>query len=549
VSEPRLRVSRGLAAMRLAARGGARYAASAPRLFAAAGERRQQLRDDLALRTAQDVADTLGTMKGVLMKIGQLASYVDDGLAPPARRVLSRLQDSVPPMSAELAAGVITEELGAPPERVFREWDPLPIAAASIGQVHRAITADGRAVAVKVQYPGIAETIAADLGNVGLIRSLLKMAVPSQDVTALIEELRERIGEELDYVREAESQRQFAAYFDGHPTARVPKVIDELSTARVITSELAAGARFSEMLLWPQEERDLAAETIYRFTFRSLYGMHAFNGDPHPGNYLFEPGGQVTFLDFGLVKHFTEHELDPLIAMIEALCLDEDPEGFRRAMEEADFLEPGAPVATEDVVAHMALFYDSVRERGPRAMTSEYASAVARRYVDFKNPLAAYAKIPRPYVIVQRINLGLFAILGEMRATADWRGISEEIWPFTQAPPSTPMGEAELPWLERRAADGGRPVPPARVAPAELSRTESAGPDRVPPRAGAGWRRRVEPETVRARPRFAPVPQLALRRERYAATLTRFAQVRLQNRRERFFDRSTSTSSQSLAAQ
>ena len=304
VNEPKLRVSRGLAAMRLAARGGARYAASAPRLFAAAGERRQQLRDDLALRTAQDVADTLGTMKGVLMKIGQLASYVDEGLAPPARRVLSRLQDSVPPMSPELAAGVIEAELGAAPERIFKEWDPLPIAAASIGQVHRAITTDGQAVAVKVQYPGIAETIAADLGNVGLIRSLLKMAVPSQDVTALIEELRERIGEELDYVREAENQRQFAAYFDGHPTARVPKIVDELSTARVITSELAAGARFGEMLDWPQEEKDLAAETIYRFTFRSLYGLHAFNGDPHPGNYLFEPGGQVTFLDFGLVKHF-----------------------------------------------------------------------------------------------------------------------------------------------------------------------------------------------------------------------------------------------------
>ena len=452
MSEPKLRVSRGLAAMRLAARGGARYAASAPRLFAAAGERRQQLRDDLALRTAQDVADTLGTMKGVLMKIGQLASYVDDGIAPPARRILGRLQDSVPPMSPELAAGVIEAELGAPPERIFKEWDPLPIAAASIGQVHRAITADGQAVAVKVQYPGIAETIAADLGNVALIRSLLKMAVPSQDVTALIEELRERISEELDYVREAENQRRFAAHFDGHPTARVPKIIDELSTARVLTSELAAGARFGEMLHWSQEEKDLAAETIYRFTFRSLYELRAFNGDPHPGNYLFEPGGQVTFLDFGLVKYFTPGELDPLIQMIESLCLREDPEGFRRAMEEADFLEPGAPIPTEDVVAHMALFYDSIRERGPRTMTSAYSSAVARRYMDFKSPLAAYAKIPRPYVIVQRINLGLFAILGEMHATADWRGISEEIWPFVQAPPSTPMGEAESAWLARARA-------------------------------------------------------------------------------------------------
>jgi len=220
----------------------------------------------------------------------------------------------------------------------------------------------------------------------------------------------------------------------------------------VLTSELAAGVRFGEMLHWSQEEKDLAAETIYRFTFRSLYELRAFNGDPHPGNYLFEPGGQVTFLDFGLVKYFTPGELDPLIQMIESLCIREDPEGFRRAMEEADFLEPGAPIPTEDVVAHMSLFYDSIRERGPRTMTSAYSSAVARRYMDFKSPLAAYAKIPRPYVIVQRINLGLFAILGEMHATADWRGISEEIWPFVQAPPSTPTGEAEAPWLARARA-------------------------------------------------------------------------------------------------
>jgi predicted unusual protein kinase regulating ubiquinone biosynthesis (AarF/ABC1/UbiB family) len=446
VSQPRLRVSRGLTAMRLAARGGARYAANAPRLFAAAGEQRQQLRDDLALRTAQDVADTLGAMKGVLMKLGQLASYVDDGLAPPARRVLGRLQDSVPPMSPELAASVIRAELGAPPEEVFGEWDPLPIAAASIGQVHRAITRDGRAVAVKVQYPGIAETIAADLGNVGLLRSLLRMAAPSQDVTELIEELRERIGEELDYLREAASQRQFAAYFDGHPTITVPRIIDELSTARVITSELATGARFAEMLGWSQEEKDLAAETIYRFTFRSLYGLHAFNGDPHPGNYLFEPGGRVTFLDFGLVKNFTADELEPLVAMIQALCIEHDTEKFRRAMEDAGFLTPGAPIPTEAVVEHMSLFYDTVAVPGRKTMTSEYASAVARRYVDFKSPLAAYAKIPRSYVILQRINLGLFAILGQMSATADWRAISEEIWPFALAPPSTALGEAEADW-------------------------------------------------------------------------------------------------------
>ena len=339
----RLRLSRGRAAVQLVIRGGLRYAGSAPRLFAAAGEHRQQLRNDLALQTAEDVATTLGAMKGVLMKIGQMASYIDDGLSPAVRRTLSRLQDSVPPMSAELAAGVIREELGLPPDEAFARWDPEPIAAASIGQVHRAITHDGRAVAVKVQYPGIAETIAADLGNVALLRRMLRITAPAQDVDALIAELRDRVLEELDYRQEAENQRLVAAYYDGHPTIGVPKIIDELSTRRVVTSELADGARFAELAQWSQHERDLAAETIYRFTFRSLYDLHAFNGDPHPGNYLFHGGGRVTFLDFGLVKHFSAEELRPLVDMVRYLCVEQDPEGFRAAMVDAGFLRPDAP--------------------------------------------------------------------------------------------------------------------------------------------------------------------------------------------------------------
>jgi predicted unusual protein kinase regulating ubiquinone biosynthesis (AarF/ABC1/UbiB family) len=445
-----IRVRRGLTALRLAARGGARYASSAPRLFASAGEHRQQLRNDLALQTAEDVAATLGTMKGVLMKLGQMASYIDDGLSPAARRTLSRLQDSVPPMSPELAAQVVTEELGRPPDQAFATWDPQPIAAASIGQVHRAITHDGRAVAVKVQYPGIAETIEADLGNVALLRRMLKITAPSQDVDALLAELRERITEELDYRREARNQQAFADYYEGHPTIAVPRIVAELSTRRVVTSELADGARFAELAGWSQAERDLAAETIYRFVFRSLYEAHAFNGDPHPGNYLFHGGGRVTFLDFGLVKRFTDEEMRPLAAMVKHLCVDNDPEAFRRAMTAAGFLVPDAPVSTPLVVEHMAVFYDTVRERGPRTMTGEYASAVTRKFFDFRSPLAPYARIPRSYVILQRINLGLFALLGELSATADWRGIAEEIWPFFQGPPCTPMGAAEAAWRSRR---------------------------------------------------------------------------------------------------
>jgi predicted unusual protein kinase regulating ubiquinone biosynthesis (AarF/ABC1/UbiB family) len=448
----RLRLSRGRATVQLVIRGGLRYAGSAPRLFAAAGEHRQQLRNDLALQTAEDVATTLGAMKGVLMKIGQMASYVDDGLSPAVRRTLSRLQDSVPPMSAELAAGVVQEELGLPPGEAFARWDPEPIAAASIGQVHRAITHDGRAVAVKVQYPGIAETIAADLGNVALLRRMLRITAPAQDVDALLEELRDRVLEELDYRREAENQRLVAAYYDGHPTIMVPKIVDELSTRRVVTSELADGARFAELAQWSQQERDLAAETIYRFTFRSLYDVHAFNGDPHPGNYLFHGGGRVTFLDFGLVKHFNAEELRPLVDMVRYLCVEQDREGFRAAMVDAGFLRADAPVSTETVVEHMAVFYDTVRQPGPRTMTGDYASAVVRRFFDVRSPLAQWVSVPRSYVILQRINLGLFAILGELTATADWRGIAEEIWPFIQGPPTTPMGEAEATWRAGRSS-------------------------------------------------------------------------------------------------
>ena len=446
----RLRFDRGVATAQLAVRGGLRYAGSAPRLFMAAGESRQRLRNDLAMQTADDVTATLGTMKGVMVKLGQMASYVDEGLAPSVRRTLSRLQDSVPPMSPELAAGVIEEEFGCPPGQLFERWDPEPIAAASIGQVHRAITRDGLAVAVKVQYPRIAEMMAADLDNVSLLRRMLRVTAPSQDVDGLIAELRERILEELDYRKEAVNQQLLHEYYAGHPTISVPRIVSELSSRRVVTSELVTGARFADVLGWPQEERDLAGETLYRFVFRSLYEVHAFNGDPHPGNYIFHGGGKVTFLDFGMVKHFTDTDLLPLMQMARNLCVDDDPATFRASLERAGFLAPGAPLSDDQIVEHLALFYQLIRESKTVTVTGEYASAVVRRFFDVRSPVAQYAGIPRSYVVLQRINLGLFALLGEMKSTANWRAIAEEIWPFMQAPPTTPMGVAEQPWLASR---------------------------------------------------------------------------------------------------
>jgi predicted unusual protein kinase regulating ubiquinone biosynthesis (AarF/ABC1/UbiB family) len=435
--------------LRLILRGGLRYAGGAPRLFFAAGRGREQLRADLALRTAEDVVGTLGSMKGVLVKVGQMASYLDDALSPEVRQTLSKLQQSIPPMSPELAAGVVEDELGAAPERLFARWDPQPIAAASIGQVHRAVTFAGRPVAVKVQYPGIAEIIAADLDNVLLLRRVLRATLPGQDVDALLAEVRERVLEELDYRREADNQRLFAERFRGHPTIHIPDVVDEMSTGRVLTSDLVGGARFDEAMEWSSEERSLAAETIYRFVLRGLYDMRAFNGDPHPGNYRFHGAGRVTFLDFGLVKRFSHEEMAPLENMARSMCTDRDAAAFRRALEEARILLPDAPVTTAAVVEHFTGFYETVLAPQPLTITAGYASSLVRRIFNGNSPVADYVNLPRSYVVLQRINMGLFGVLGALRATADWRAITEEIWPFTQGAPATPMGVAELRW--RRA--------------------------------------------------------------------------------------------------
>jgi len=379
-----------------------------------------------------------------------MASYIYEDMPAGVRAAMSRLQHRAPPMTAALAAGVIEQELGAPPERVFAEWDPLPFAAASIGQVHRAITRGGLAVAVKVQYPGIARSITSDLRNVGLLRRVVGAAFPGLDTRSFVDEVAERMQEEVDYVREAESQELFARYYEGHPVIRVPHVVAELSTARVLTSELVSGATFDELLTWDQHERDLAAETIHRFVFRSLYRLHAFNGDPHPGNYLFHGGGRVTFLDFGLTKLFTEQDLAPLIDAVRYLVFEKDNEGFRAALERAGFVKAGAPVSTEMVVDRFGQFYSTALKDAPMTITPAYASAIVRRFFDARSPLAPYSNVPREYVIMQRINLGLYAVLGSLNATANWRRIAEEIWPFRNGPPSTPIGEAEAEWDARK---------------------------------------------------------------------------------------------------
>ncbi len=441
---------RNLRLARLGARAGGREAAARARGVFASAERREALDRSVELRHASDVARELGEMKGALMKLGQMVSYLDEGLPEPVRAALAQLQQDAPPMSVELAARMVESELGARPEVVFAQWDPEPIAAASIGQVHRAMTHDGRAVAVKVQYPGIAEAVESDLGNLALVFGGIGRAYPGFESGPLVTELRTRLREELDYRLEARRQQQFADYYAGHPFIHIPGVLSEFSTGKVLTSELAVGARFSEAQLWSQEQRDLAGEAVFRFIFRSFYRLHLFNGDPHPGNYLFRPDGRVTFLDFGLVKQFTETEIDRIRRLIETIVLDPDPAQFRLAMEDAGFLARGAPLSDAVVVEYFGHFYSHLRERGPHLITSEFASEVVRRFFDVNGPhgeVMRNANVPPAFVVVQRVNLGMFAVLAQLGATADWRSIGEELWPWVNGPASSPLGEQEAAWL------------------------------------------------------------------------------------------------------
>ncbi len=431
------------------------HASTAARKVFASTERRVELDDRRRLATAAAVATELGNMKGALMKLGQMASYLDEGLPEPMRMALAQLRTDAPPMSRELAASVITTELGKPPSEVFVDWDPDPIAAASIGQVHRAIavhpdTGEQVPVAVKVQYPGVDEAISSDLKNAGMLGTLLKQGFGGLEPDDMVEEIKERLIEELDYRLEAHNQQIFADFYRGHPYIHIPEVVPALSTGRVLTSELVSGHTWDELLSWDQHERDLAGETIFRFVFRSLYRMRAFNGDPHPGNYLFHGNGRVTFLDFGLVKHFTEDEMTTFAAMVKAAAVDHDDARFRSIVESAGMLRPGAPVATGDVGEYFQQFYEPVRIDREMTWSGAYASSIVRHTFDRSSPISQYATVPKAFVFIQRINLGLYALLGELGSTGNYRRIAEELWPFVDGPPSTPIGEAEAEWLSTR---------------------------------------------------------------------------------------------------
>ncbi len=414
------------------------------------------------VRTAERYAELLGRSKGALMKAGQMLSFVSASPAVPAefqsiyQAALTRLRNEAPPMAPELARSTLERELGQRAERVFAEFEWEPLAAASIGQVHAARLHDGRAVAVKIQYPGVAAAIRADLKNTELLSTFLGLIFGlsprkvSFDLRGAAQEIGVRITEELDYRLEAANQAEFAEYYRGHPFIHVPAVIDELCTGRVLTQELVAGKVWSDALVSERQLRDQWAEAIYRFVYGSNHRFCLFNADPHPGNYLFHDDGSVSFLDFGCIKRFDRARVDMMKAIGRA-CFRADVLGTWQASVEGGFWRSSDPVTPEEVFAYWREPWEMWWAEQPFTVTPEYVARWIERKFSPTGPSAnAFRHITASpeYTIMGRIEMGAASLLAELRATNHWGSIAAEY--FEGAAPFTEMGKLDHAYFEER---------------------------------------------------------------------------------------------------
>ena len=406
-------------------------------------------------RTAERYAEHLGRSKGVLMKAGQILSFtalgptVSDEQQTVYQRALARLQDSAPPMPFDTAREAVEGELGGPLADWFEEFDPLPIGAASIGQVHSARLRDGRRVAVKLQYPGVGDAIRADLANVELLATffqIMKSVAPilaRLDVRAMAAEVSTRIGEELDYLTEATNQKEFAELYRGHPFIRIPDVVEELTTRRLLVMDLVEGERFSEAVRSSGALRDTWGEAIVRFAIGAMRQGGVFNADPHPGNYIFHDDGAVTFLDFGCVKRFSRENLTHIQALANA-AVDGLVAETVRVLKEMGLSDATGKLSDRDLYDWFRCGLELFTKPQPYAATSEHAALAIREKYSVVGPHGDVMRaltVDAHWTMISRVDLGLASILGALESTGPWEAIRSE-WD-RGGPPATPMGELE----------------------------------------------------------------------------------------------------------
>ncbi len=408
------------------------------------------------METAMKMVGALGQMKGAAMKLGQFASFIDTEFIPEEYREvyqgqLAKLRTDAPAMPWSKVVKVLEEDYdGVPLSELFAEIEEEAFAAASIGQVHRATLLDGTAVAVKIQYPGIADALEADLRNAGTIVRLARALAPGLDAKAIAEEIRERVLEELDYELEAQNQRSFARAYDGHPFIHVPDVHTRLSRRRVLVTDFVNGIGFEQIRELPDEERSRFGEIVYRGSFGSVYHLQHFNADPHPGNYILMEDGRVAFLDFGMTK-----KLDRDQVLLEQRVIDaglrSDPEALRDALHELGFIKNPSKLDAERLMEHaLAIggwyFEDREIEITPRRVMKIIESTHDPRseYYD----LMRRESVPAEELMGRRMEIGVVAVLGQLRAKRNWHRIMRE-WVYADEP-ATDLGEQEWDYFQSR---------------------------------------------------------------------------------------------------
>jgi predicted unusual protein kinase regulating ubiquinone biosynthesis (AarF/ABC1/UbiB family) len=402
------------------------------------------------LETAKQIVAVLGTMKGAAMKLGQVMSFLDVGLVAEEHRdefqhELAKLRDAAPTVSFKQMRRVIEDDLEEPISEIFASFEEEPIAAASIGQVYRAtLSDDGREVAVKVQYPGVAGAVRADLQNLEMIMRLLKRMTPGMDVKAIAEEIKERIGEELDYELEAQNQRSLARIFRGHPFIFVPDVVSSLSRERVLVSEYVSGVGFEELKGRPQAERDRLGEIIFRFFLGCLYRHRQFSGDPHPGNFLLQEDGRVAFLDFGLFKRMEPEPVELELACQRAV-VEGDATTLHELLARSGFLPEPEKVDPDHLLAFIrdAIWWYTTADETV-ALTPEIATQVM---IESSDPRSSHFREMRhqdmrpEHLFGRRMEMLTLAVLSQLRASANWHRIARE-WMYGDEP-VTELGRAE----------------------------------------------------------------------------------------------------------
>jgi predicted unusual protein kinase regulating ubiquinone biosynthesis (AarF/ABC1/UbiB family) len=445
---PTSRLRRSATVGRLAAEQAARQLGTRAANVTRNEERANEALARRQVETAEQIVAALGTMKGAAMKLGQVMSFLDVGLVPEEYREqfqakLAELRDAAPKVSFKDMKRVIEAEYGDKLENVFETFDPVPIAAASIGQVYRARLDDGRDVAVKVQYPGVGAAVRADMQNLGMILRLMKSIAPGLDPKALAEEIRGRIDEELDYELEAQNQRTLARIFRGHPFIVIPDVVTSLSHERVIVSEFVVGRGFEEMKQLGPDERNRIGEIVFRFYFGCMYRHHQFSGDPHPGNCMLLDDGRMAFLDFGLFKRIpasvAEFELDTQRLGIE-----------RRGRDLIELLHGGGFIADpsfydeDGILQQFDDFTWWYTRDGEVLLEPEIATEVI---IQMSDPRSRYfgkmrhETLPPDHLFGRRLETLTLAVMSQLHARANWHRIARE-WIFGDAP-VTELGRQE----------------------------------------------------------------------------------------------------------